>query len=47
MRRTKRLVLDTETTGLKPGTDEILTLSIIDGDGEVEPCLVSYGYIEI
>ena len=29
----KVIVIDTETTGLQAGVDEILQLSIIDGDG--------------
>ena len=34
----KRIYFDTETTGLHPGDgcgDEIITLSIVGGDGEV------------
>ena len=30
-----RIILDTETTGLHPRTDEILQLSIIDGNGQI------------
>lgn len=31
----RRIVVDTETTGLSPIRDEILTLSIVDGEGNV------------
>lgn len=31
----KIIVIDTETTGLKAGNDEVLSLSILDGDGNV------------
>ena len=30
----KAIIFDTETTGLDPRKDEILTLSVIDGDGK-------------
>lgn len=34
-RRYRQLFVDTETTGLDPANDEILQLSIVDGDGRV------------
>ena len=28
-------VIDTETTGVRPGSDEVLALAIVDGAGEL------------
>ena len=47
----KAIIFDTETTGLDPRKDEILTLSVIDGDGTARTVAqrsstLSGGYVE-